>query len=271
MNAFFFISLLFLTNLGCVTTNIENDLLKRNIKGKVKSITYNTFYAVERFGEIERGELIPEEFLFKQNQIEKFNLFGNISEVLNSWDVERKLFSYNDKNQLIEEKYFGRNTYGTQMFKFKYDKKGNEIECLQYDISNKVVSRSINIYDEFLNKVESNQYDSNGNLMGKIKYKYFKGNLVEEDSYNSVGELSDKVIFTYDNNGFKIEEVKYEKMKMISKSVFKNNLLISYMFHSKGTLTFKYKFDSVGNWFEQISFDENNKPIKINVRNIEYY
>ena len=272
MKTIFFLSVIFFTNWGCVTTNIENDLLKRNIKGKVKSITYNTYYAVEKFGEIERGELTPNDIFFKQSLIEKFNLAGNISEVLNSWDVKRKVYTYDNKNQLIEEKYVGRNIYGTQIFKFKYDKNGKEIECIQYDISNKVVSKTINIYDEILNKIESNQYDGNGNLMNKIKCKYFEGNLVEENCYNSIGELSYKDIFSYDNNGFKIEEVRYDgKMKIISKSVFQNNLLISFMFHSKGTNTFKYKFDSNGNWFEQISFDENNKPMNIDVRKIEYY
>ena len=107
------------------------------------------------------------------------------------------------------------------------------------------------IYDEKGNKIEENHYDSDGNLSSKDTYEYDeKGNNIERNWYDSDGSLNYKYTYKYDEKGNMIE------------------------YNTDGRFgekyTYKYEYDKNNNWIQQVTY-EDNKPIQITERIIEYY
>ena len=91
---------------SCKQSEKKNDLTKENLKGKVKSIKETTYEAVEKFGQIEKSDVL----------------------------YDRSYFTiYNEKGNIIEKNHYefdGRLGYKVT---YKYDKKGNKIEENYYD------------------------------------------------------------------------------------------------------------------------------------------
>ena len=83
-------------------TEKKNDLTEENLKGKVKSIKETTYKAVEKFGQIEKGDVLNNDFNI-------YNEKGN--------NIEGNGYDYDSDGILDDYKY----TY-------KYDEKGNNIE-----------------------------------------------------------------------------------------------------------------------------------------------
>ena len=110
---------------------------------------------------------------------------------------------------------------------------------------------SFTIYDEKGNIIEENYYDSDGNLSSKDTYEYDeKGNNIEKNNYDSDGSLNSKTTYKYDEKGNMIE------------------------YNTDGRFgekyTYKYEYDKNNNWIQQVTY-EDNKPIQITERIIEYY
>lgn len=186
---------------SCNQSEKKNDLTEENLKGKVKSIKETTYEAIEKFGQIEKG------------------------------DVSYYAYAvtiYNEKGDRIEENHY------------------NSDGSLDYKVTYK--------YDENGNKIEGNIYFSNGKLDKKVTYKYDeKGNIIELNGYNSDGSLLYKYTYKYDK---------------------KENIIEKNRYNSNGSLdekyTYKYEYDKNNNWIQQVVY-ENNKPIGIKERIIEYY
>ena len=134
----------------------KNDLTEENLKGKVKSITENTYEAVDKFGQIEKGDVLVD------------------SSAVYTDDGHFKI--YNEKGNKIEENYYNSN--GSLIYKntYKYDEKGNNIEEYHYDEDGKFNYKYTYKYDEKGNNIEKNNYDSNGRLDSKYTYEYDKNN-----------------------------------------------------------------------------------------------
>lgn len=55
---YYFVFMICVLCISCNNENeLKNDLEKANLKGSVKSTTENTYQAIEKFGEIVKGEL----------------------------------------------------------------------------------------------------------------------------------------------------------------------------------------------------------------------
>ena len=128
---------------SCNQSEKTNDLTEENLKGKVKSITENTYEAVEKFGQIEKDITISSYFHI-----------------------------YNEKGNKIEENRY--NSDGRLDYKStdKYDEKGNKIEINYYDSDGRLDYKSTYKYDEKGNNIEGNYYNSNGRLWFKHTYIY---------------------------------------------------------------------------------------------------
>ena len=141
---------------SCNQSEKKNDLTEENLKGKVKSITENTYEAVDKFGQIEKGDVLVD------------------SSAVYTDDGHFKI--YNEKGNKIEENYYNSN--GSLIYKntYKYDEKGNKIEEYHYDEDGKFNYKYTYKYDEKGNNIEKNNYDSNGRLDSKYTYEYDKNN-----------------------------------------------------------------------------------------------
>ena len=120
---------------------IENDLTRANIKGKVKEIIETTFSAKESFGEPQKGDL-------RTKDISKYNEDGNRTEET----------SYNADGELARK------------YKDQYDEDGNRTEKTFYNADGEIMFKFQ--YDEDGNKTESTYYNSDGEINMKWKYQY---------------------------------------------------------------------------------------------------
>jgi len=124
---------------SCNQSEKKNDLTEENLKGKVKSITENTYEAVDKFGQIEKGDVLVD------------------SSAVYTDDGHFKI--YNEKGNKIEENYYNSN--GSLIYKntYKYDEKGNNIEKNNYDSNGRLDSK------------HTYEYDKNNNWTQRIEYK----------------------------------------------------------------------------------------------------
>ena len=124
---------------SCNQSEKKNDLTEENLKGKVKSITENTYEAVDKFGQIEKGDILVD------------------SSAVYTDDGHFKI--YNEKGNKIEENYYNSN--GSLIYKntYKYDEKGNKIEENYYNSNGRLDSKY------------TYEYDKNNNWTQRIKYK----------------------------------------------------------------------------------------------------
>ena len=188
---------------SCKQSEKKNDLTEENLKGKVKSIKETLYEAVDKFGQIEKGNVLYDAFTFP------FTI---------------------------------------------YDEKGNKIEENDYDSDGRLDSKTTYKYDEKGNIIEENDYDSDGRLDSKYIYKYDeKGNKIEENRYDSNGRLSQKTTYKYDEKGNTIEKNDYDSDGRPAENY-----------------SYKYEYDKNNNWTQRIEY-KNTIPVYITERIIEYY
>ena len=265
---------------SCKQSEKKNDLTEENLKGKVKSITENTYEAVDKFGQIEKGDVSYYAYAVtiyneKGNKIEEnhYNSYGMLYEKYtykydeNGNNIEechyedgilskKHTYKYDENGNNIQKRryYYKNGKFNSKSsYTYKYDENGNNIEECHYLTDGKIDYKTTYKYDEKGNKIEICRYDYD-NLSYKYTYKYDeKGNNIEKNKYYSSGNLNYKSTYKYDENGNKIEENSYD---FIHRFDYKD--------------TYKYEYDKNNNWIQQVTY-ENNKPTQIKERIIEYY
>jgi hypothetical protein len=268
---------------------IKNDLQNQNLYGNVKSITEKTFFAVEKFGKIVKGDKYWYDFVsiseYDEWVFNSYIEFNNKGYIIKSFSIIKEENEYNDKNQLITKQYLSKNLKIASTETYIYDNKGYLIE------SNNNFSKDKTKYlnDKDGNCIELNQYDSIGNLFNKVKtnISYNKeGDRIEErKSYNDDGSFSSHLKTIFDKNGNEIESCYYDESgkiyQKINSKYNSKNLLIEYtekQEYQKNVnegwtklIEHKYtKFDSNKNWTEKIEY-KNGKPVEIIERKIVYF
>lgn len=234
-------------------TTYNNDLMKMNLNGKVKSLTKLGYHVVEENGVMIKGNKYEGRF----QEIYLFNKEGNVTEtkqIESNGDLyNRHLFTYNTKGILIESEWhseFGKETVS----EYKYDNRENLIEWKINNVEGNRSQRYIYKYDDKANQIESNWYSTDSTLTIKSISVYDdKGNKIVENYFNSKGELDDKSTYKYDDKGDIIESKLYE---LNSNTVYK----------------FKYEFDGIGNVIrtDKIKVNENDKLIRKSFETFTY-
>lgn len=275
------ITLVFLL-FSCNNENIKNDIFLDGINGDVSLIIETVYSVKEKFGEIQK-ENISRVYSYRYNnngnliELIEYNSDGKLN-VKETIKYDEKM---NKKSHLVSRPDFGGG--GTQyVYSYKYDNRGNKIECeeqwnegrsserdtYQYDKNGRLIEeKQFNssgvlensyLYDKSGNKIEKYWYDKNNknNSVGKHKwvYKYnVSGDVLEEVRYKLDGSLSQKRTYKYDTRRNKVEEEYYIYSKKY-----------------KQTLTYQYKFDKNGNWIYRTEFYDDN-PTQITERKITYF
>ena len=161
---------------SCEKSTQKNDLAELKLNGKVKSIREIPYKAVEKFGEVVKGDALG---------------FEQILQI-----------TFNEKGNKIESNSF--NSDGSLSFKstYKYDDKGNKIELNYFNSDGSLFLKSTSKYDDKGNKIELNGFNPDGRLSSKSTYKYDdKDNLIEVNS-----DSDSKFTYKYDDKGNKIEQ-----------------------------------------------------------------
>ena len=177
---------------SCNQSEKKNDLTEENLKGKVKSIKETTYEAVDKFGQIEKGDILVD------------------SSAVYTDDGRFKI--YNEKGNKIEENYYNSNGRLYSKTTYKYDEKGNMIEDNFYDSDDgSLIYKNTYKYDKKGNKIEEYHYDEDGKFNYKYTYKYDeKGNIIEENHYDSNGRLDSKYTYEYDKNNNWTQRIEYK-------------------------------------------------------------
>lgn len=254
--------LLVLTMLiSCSEYHSEN-LKSYNLKGKVKSVKSEQFRAIEKFGEVVKGERI--------NVVEEDGL---------DLMIPNTLLSFNNKGIIEWMSHFDKNGYG----QFKANLKdtvinlystngdllmriiGNDIdfptELFTYDADGKFLFKTIISYDNNKNKIEDKEYSADGNLISLSNYSYNKKNLVSkenkwviiESGYYSNRQDTIKSLTTYTYN---------DRNDIAEFTLIKDE--------KEKKRTYTYKYDENENWIQKIEYN-GFTPIQLEEREIEYF
>lgn len=129
--------------------NKKTDVEKAGLKGKVKSVHHIIYEAIEKFGEITKGEEV------------EYSSFSNDSNVSNVFD---------DKGNMIEDNNY--NSDGSLITKWisKYDDKGNMIESNEYNSDGSFSCKYTYKYE----------FDSHDNWVKQIEYFDNKSDTITE-------------------------------------------------------------------------------------------
>ena len=109
---------------SCKQSEKKNDLTEENLKGKVKSIKETPYEAVDKFGQIEKGNVL--------------------------YDDGTSFTIYNEKGNIIEENYHNSNgrLYEKHTYKYEYDKNNNWTQRIEYKntIPHRITEKIIEYY-----------------------------------------------------------------------------------------------------------------------------
>jgi len=179
---------LFVAN-GCTSNKINSDLELFGLKGKVKTVTYSYYKAIERFGEVEQGERID----------------GSVND-----GIVNKNSVYYSLEEDSDFKCWMRTQVWTTGSRHKtnciFDNHGNLTEILHYDTSGILKNKTLIVYDNSGRLKEENNYTKSyyePEVALNRKYIYQigdHGKIIESKEYHSEGSLSEKITYAYDNN-----------------------------------------------------------------------
>lgn len=251
----------------------QNHWTSQNLKGRVKTLTEETFNGVMKFGEFQKQDLaygIIKIFDIKGNMLED-NSYGP-NNIIKSYAI----FKYDDMGNQIGVK-FGNNKIKWEI-KSSYilDAKGNKIEKNNYGSYGEMISKSKYKYDSKSNLVEEKIYDTNGSLFNTRTFKYDgRGSLVEEEN---LGLGDSKHTYKYDSKGNLIESISITTEKFEYKFTYivddKGNVIEETYYTSSENFphktTYQYQYDSIGNWIKKDTFNGDIQTGTIE-RKIEYY
>ena len=100
----------------------------------------------------------------KQQLIEKSNCVGGVCD-------EKTVFTYDDKGFLIREDKYKKDSLTSKTL-YKNDEKGNPLERLTYDATDKLVKKVTSTYDKEGNETENVVYKEDGTIAQKKNYTY---------------------------------------------------------------------------------------------------
>ena len=107
---------------SCKQSEKKNDLTEENLKGKVKSIKETPYEAVDKFGQIEKGNVL--------------------------YDDGTSFTIYNEKGNIIEENHYDSNGRLDSKYTYEYDKNNNWTQRIEYKntIPHRITERIIEYY-----------------------------------------------------------------------------------------------------------------------------
>lgn len=247
-----FLLICFAFLLSCSSDIIqENDWTKDNLNGEVKSITETKHVALNYYDTEKKGKIIwYTKYDDKGNKLEEsYN-----SNHLGTNFPGKNLYTYNNKNELLEQHQYKNN--GKLLIKALYElnKKGKHLEASWNYPDGSSFGKTTYKYNHHGKLTEEIWYLSDGSLDEKIRYKYdISGNRIENKAYRSDGSLLYKFTYEYNERGNKIEEDIYNSDGEWEESII-----------------YEYELDKRGNWTKKLAI-KNEEPISITERQYQYY
>ena len=262
------IALLMFSTCGNIEQNEEKT---GELKGRVRSVHTSAYYAIDILGELskERYAYGVEDFYDENGNLIEKNKFHREGEVMTN-----STYRYDKNGNLIEETDYSFGRFERKA-KYSYDNIGNKTEQRIYNSYGSLLNRFRYYYDSSGNlTLESRYWTNNLSTPVDIKYTYgSNGKLIEKNEYFKRVELGNgdyrggsifKTIYSYDNNGNKIKESKYDSEGVLRKE-------IRYSYDNNGNKTKESEYDSKGVLRKEIRDSYDNKGNLIEKKYYEYY
>ncbi len=157
-----------------------------------------------------------------------------------------------------------------------YNDQGLLVESVSKDDDKKTISTNLYEYDKEGNRIRHDVFTAEGNLFMSTFSKYNDKKQLIEKSNCIAGNCDEKTTYSYDKKGYLVQEEKYNKDGLFSKSIYKNdqngNPLEKLTYDAQGNLVRKVtsKYDSVGNEIENISYKEDGSVNEKRTYQLEY-
>ena len=275
-----FITLLLVLLPGC-TAKKKTDLQTLALQGKVKQMIELQYFAVEKFGKVEKGDPYRQD---GWDVVMDFNERGCYSKItyIDSYgqNVGYTDYLYNEQNELYSEHNYDAEGGFSDKRNYSYDEKKRAYEILLINSSDGLNGSVLLDYDDKENTVTESTYNARGKLLNKEVRKMDKNGLpIETKIYNGEKNLVNYRKETFDKNGLRTELTVLSPdedvlMKIFFKYDDKDNLISQEGIDENGKAflptRFEYEFDKQGNWTKRVEYI-NNKPTFVLERQFEYY
>lgn len=248
--------------------NITKDLVKEDLKGKVKNVIISVYQIKEKFGEPTDFSTSITNITFNQqgNYLSKdFNCGTELKDLdIRNCSNIRELYRYDEESNC--KSYYSYIKVGNRYENYNIDYVCSEgsVQKSNYTSDNSKGSYNLYSYDNKKNVTKIECYDKSNTIFKILQYSYNSNNkIIEEKIFNSDGILKEKHVYNYDVKGKMILKQDYLKdytLDLIKSSNFtydeKNNVINYDGFFKDVTkvkrtspfgFNFKYLYDSKGN------------------------
>lgn len=254
----------------------QTDWKKDQLKGKVKSITHLENYRYQKDGKYtEWGILYNKKYTFDNT-----GRYTEYTELTSTGALSYKIkYAYNAKEKKATVSYFDKDEKPTIKKIWSYTNSGQLAQIQEYNKENRADWRYVYTYNNNGNRVLMESYRPDSTLYSKTTYSFDakgnetgyllqtpgyansgrsyiyddKGNRTEETWLNGKNEADFRFVNKYDAYGNMTEQQKYRQGKL------------------SDTTTWKYEYDSKGNWTKRTQYSSDGVEFDIAERKIEYY
>lgn len=198
----------------------------------------------------------------KLSDKQNWGVTGNVTSVHETWYNVVK-----EGEQLIKgKKIFDKFEIES---KVSFNKNGNKIEDVRFDMSGNPSFKLTYSYDDKMNCATEYRYNMDGSLVHQTNfgYKYDNsGKITEVANLNEDGSIKGKTLYKYDSKG-NLSEKKWSnqdgtsKIKMSFVCDYKGNIISETNYNSKGKIDWKtiYSFNEAGKVIEKSTFKNGTK------------
>ena len=165
--------------------------------GSPKSYTQTDFTITTKFGDYFRTPAVKFKHIINEDGLEiesaEYSVTGQL--------VDKIVYEYTADKQIASQSCFDASGNLSWKVSATFDKNGKKIEENEYDAKGLLLGKTIYKYDS-PNTVDETYYNSQGNLIWKNTYLYnAEKKLMETSAYFSTGALDVKKVFVYNSDG----------------------------------------------------------------------
>ncbi len=179
----------------------DNDLQKEHLSGNVVSVRQRVYWALEKFGRLDKGKLqnLPNHDFLKVYDKDGY-LIEETHYDVNDKVVSNKKIEYGKSHRISKEEFYKGDSLDEYIV-YTYDDNGKLTKKEKFGANGKIKESNGYIYypDGLLQ--DEDLFKANGELSCKFVYIYDNSKLVEKQKYWGGGTLAQKEYFTYNANG----------------------------------------------------------------------
>ncbi len=265
---FFFIAAVFLIA-GC-SNKKSNDVtvlgwgtqysdFPETLKGKVKEVVQNTYWAVDSAGKTVNGALLTQKEYQDSGLMSGFHAFYNDSGVplRHEYFGDNSQVNWSHVNEIangrvVKEKWVSHDTVGGYAL-FNYNDKGF-VDNIPMLFADTIYGKLILTNDDKGHTIGMKVYNSKDVFTNRVSYTLNpEGKTIEVDHYLPNDLLVSKLLLSYNDHGG------FDNVKICSKT---GNI--------KTEASGIYTYDDKGNWIRSV-WTVNGKPMYIDERSYVYY